>query len=177
MTQATFTQPNQRVRLGNKKYLELKRGQDFIEGLAWFSVIAVTAMFLIDGGLKSLSDPSSILSAIDRLTALVATDLLLIDILLIARIPWIDHYFGHDRATTAHKKLQWLLATTVSPDMGTPKHVWIAPKKKESGATAKRKALQEIYPTYKDDEIDVMMQMVSQKEIDAYFKSAGQDRK
>ena len=105
MIQTVFTQPNQRVRLGMKKYLELKRGQDFIEGLAWFSVIAVTAMFLIDGGVKSLTDPASILSAIDRLTALVATDLLLIDILLIARIPWIDHYYGHDRATTAHKKL------------------------------------------------------------------------
>jgi predicted ferric reductase len=105
MTQMTFTQPNQRVRLGVKKFLELKRGQDFIEGLAWFSVIAVTAMFLIDGGLQSLSDPAAILGAIDRLTALLATDLLLIDILLIARIPWIDHYYGHDRATTAHKKL------------------------------------------------------------------------
>lgn len=105
MNLMTFSKPNQRVRLGAKKYLELKRGQDFIEGLAWFSVIAVTAMFLIDGGLKSLTDPSAILSAVDRLTALVATDLLLIDILLIARIPWIDHYYGHDRATTAHKKL------------------------------------------------------------------------
>lgn len=105
MTQMTYSQPNQRVRLGVKKYLELKRGQDFIEGLAWFSVIAVTAMFLIDGGLKTLSDPSSILSAVDRLTALIATNLLLIDVLLIARIPWIDHYYGHDRATTAHKKL------------------------------------------------------------------------
>ena len=85
------------------------------------------------------------------------------------------HFFAVN--TAAHKKLQWLLATTVSPDMGTPRHVWIAPKKKESGASAKRKALQEIYPTYKDDEIDVMMQLVSQKEIDAYFKSAGQERK
>lgn len=100
-----LAQPNQRVRLGIKKYLELKRGQDFIEGLAWFSVIAVTAMFLIDGGLKSVTDASAILSAVDRLTALVATDLLLIDILLIARIPWIDHYYGHDKATVAHKKL------------------------------------------------------------------------
>ena len=105
MTQMTYSQPNQKVRLGTKKYLELKRGQDFIEGLAWFSVIAVTAMFLIDGGLKSLSDISAILSAVDRLTALIATNLLLIDVLLIARIPWIDHYYGHDRATTAHKKL------------------------------------------------------------------------
>lgn len=105
MNQMTFSQPNQRVRLGTKKFLELKRGQDFIEGLAWFSVIAVTAMFLIDGGLQSFTDPSAILSAVDRLTALVATDLLLIDILLIARLPWIDHYYGHDRATAAHKKL------------------------------------------------------------------------
>ena len=105
MIQTAFAQPNQRVRLGMKKFLELKRGQDFIEGLAWFSVIAVTAMFLIDGGLNSLSEPSAILGAVDRLTALIATNLLLIDILLIARLPWIDHYYGHDRATTAHKKL------------------------------------------------------------------------
>ena len=85
------------------------------------------------------------------------------------------HFFAVN--TTAHKKLQWLLATTVSPDMGTPRHIWISPKKKEAGAGAKRKALQEIYPSYKDDEIDVMMQLVLQKEIDAYFKSAGQERK
>ncbi len=105
MNQVTFAQPNQRVRLGTKKFLELKRGQDFIEGLAWFSVIAVTAMFLIDGGLQTLSEPVAIVGAVDRLTALLATNLLLIDILLIARIPWIDHYYGHDRATAAHKKL------------------------------------------------------------------------
>lgn len=105
MNQTSFTQPNQRVRLGTKKYLELKRGQDFIEGLAWFSVISVTAMFLTNGGLKSVTTPVEILGAFDRLTALVATNLLLIDILLVARIPWIDHYYGHDRATMAHKKL------------------------------------------------------------------------
>ena len=85
------------------------------------------------------------------------------------------HFFAVN--TTAHKKLQWLMATAVSPDMGTPRHVWIAPKKKEAGVSAKRKALQEMYPTYKNDEIDVMMQLTSQKEIDAYFKSTGEDRK
>lgn len=76
-----------------------------------------------------------------------------------------------------HPKLQWLLATTVSPDLGTPRHPWIAPKKKEAGLSAKRKALMEIYPHYKDDEIDVMAQLVTQKEIDAYNKSAGQEKK
>ena len=83
------------------------------------------------------------------------------------------HFFDLSR----HPKLQWLLATTVSPDMGTPRHTWISPKKKEAGATAKRKALQEIYPHYKDDEIEVMMQITTQKEIDQYFKSAGKDSK
>lgn len=83
------------------------------------------------------------------------------------------HFFDLGR----HPKLQWLLATTVSPDMGTPRHPWIAPKKKEAGLSAKRRALMEIYPHYKDDEIDVMAQLVSQKEIDAYNKSAGQEKK
>jgi hypothetical protein len=76
-----------------------------------------------------------------------------------------------------HPKLQWLCATTVSPDLGTPRHPWIAPKKKEAGLSAKRKALMEIFPTYKSDEIDVMAQIVTQKEIDAYHKSAGQEKK
>jgi hypothetical protein len=35
----------------------------------------------------------------------------------------------------------------------------------------------EIYPTYKDDEIDVMAQLVTQKELDAYHKSAGNVKK
>ena len=100
-----LTQPKTRVRLGVKKWLELKRGQDFIEFLGWASVVAVVAMFLINGGLKNVTDLASILTAIDRVTALVATNLLLIDVLLVARIPWLDHYYGHDKVTIAHKKL------------------------------------------------------------------------
>jgi hypothetical protein len=76
-----------------------------------------------------------------------------------------------------HPKLQWLLATTVSPDLGAMRHNWISPKKKETGLSAKRKALQEIFPTYKDDEIDVMAKITTQKEIDAYHKAAGKDKK
>jgi len=83
------------------------------------------------------------------------------------------HFFNINR----HPKLQWLCATAVSPGLGTPNHPWIAPKKKESGASARRKQLQAIFPTYKDDEIDVMMQIVSDKEIKEYQKQAGQDVK
>ena len=83
------------------------------------------------------------------------------------------HFFDMSK----HPQLQWLMATTVSPNLGTPRHPWIAPKKKEAGASAKRKQLQEIYPQYKDDDIEVMMQITTQKEIDNYFKDLGQDKK
>jgi hypothetical protein len=83
------------------------------------------------------------------------------------------HFFNISK----HPKLQWLLATTVSPDLGTPRHPWIAPKKKEAGLSAKRKALMEIYPHYKDDEIDVMARITTQKEIDVYNRAAGKDKK
>jgi hypothetical protein len=83
------------------------------------------------------------------------------------------HFFDIGR----HPKLQWLLATTVSPDIGTPRHPWIAPRKKEAGLSAKRRALMEIFPHYKDDEIDVMAEITTQKEIDAYNREAGRDKK
>ena len=83
------------------------------------------------------------------------------------------HFFSINR----HPKLQWLCATAVSPGWGDKKHPWIAPKKKEAGLSAKRKALMEMYPNYKDDEIDVMAQITTQKEIDAYNKQAGNEKK
>lgn len=82
------------------------------------------------------------------------------------------HFFDINR----HPKLQWLCATTVSPGWGSKRHPWIAPKKKVAGASARRKQLQEIFPTYKDDEIDVMMTVWSQKDIDAYNKQAGKEK-
>ena len=69
------------------------------------------------------------------------------------------------------------MATSVSPDLGTPRHNWIAPKKKEAGASARRKALAVMYPHYKDDEIDVMALLVSDKEIKQYLKDSGEDSK
>ena len=104
-TQVTFVKPTGKVRLGYKKFLRLKRAQDVIEAIAWGTVLAVTVMFLVDGVLKGVHDVPSALNAFSRLTALVGTDLLLIHMLLIARVPWIDKFYGHDRATLAHKKL------------------------------------------------------------------------
>lgn len=82
------------------------------------------------------------------------------------------HFFDLGR----HPKLQWLCATTVSPDMGVHKHQWIAPKKKEPGSGTIKKQLQELFPHLKDDEIEVMAQINTKKDIDAYIKSMGREK-
>ena len=76
-----------------------------------------------------------------------------------------------------HPKLQWLCATAVSPGLGAHRHQWIAPKKKEPGATGIRKQLAEIYPHLKDDELELMAELNTKKDIDAYIKASGQETK
>lgn len=83
------------------------------------------------------------------------------------------HFFS----VAKHPKLQWLMATAVSPDLGTHRHTWIAPKKKQSGNSAKRKTLAAMYPNYKDDEIDVMMNIVSDIDIKQWQRDLGEETK
>jgi hypothetical protein len=76
-----------------------------------------------------------------------------------------------------HPKLQWLMATTVSPDMGSQRHQWIANKKKEAGAGSIKKQLAELYPNMKDSELDLMAEINTKKDLDAYYKKLGRDTK
>lgn len=83
------------------------------------------------------------------------------------------HFF----AINKHPKLQWLCATTVSPDMGTQRHNWIAPKKKEAGVSGIKKQLMDLYPNMKADEVELMAKINTKKDIDAYLKLAGEEIK
>jgi len=85
------------------------------------------------------------------------------------------HFFSI--STSQHKKLQWLLASTVSPGMGVKTHNWIAPKKKEPGAGTMRKQLSELFPHLKDDEVDLLAQITTKQELNQYLKDLGNDRK
>jgi len=100
-----LVEPAKRVRLGVGKFRRLKRSQDLVEAFAWGTVVFVVATFFFDGGLNGVTDFVTGLGAFSRLTALVATDLLLIHILLVSRVPWLERLYGHDRTTIAHKKL------------------------------------------------------------------------
>ena len=88
-----------------------------------------------------------------------------------------NHYLNkHFFTMHRHPKLQWLMATAASPGMGAMRHNWIAPKKKEVGASAIKKQLRELYPHFKDDEIDLMAELTDKKELAQLQRAYGNDK-
>jgi hypothetical protein len=82
------------------------------------------------------------------------------------------HFFAINR----HPKLQWLCATAVSPGWGIKRHNWIAPKKKEPGASGIKKQLAELFPNMKQDEIEVMATINDKKDLAEYLKKLGVEK-
>jgi hypothetical protein len=82
-----------------------------------------------------------------------------------------------DISTSQHKKLQWLLATTVSPGMGKQYHKWLAAKKKEGNNNKAEKFLSEIYPSAKPDEIKLMAQLNDKDDLKRLAREHGWDDK
>jgi hypothetical protein len=79
------------------------------------------------------------------------------------------HFFDVNQ----HPRLQWLLATSVSPGLGSQRHAWIAPKKREGADTEVKKMLASLYPAMKASDIDVYARLVSKKELKSYLKDLG----
>jgi predicted ferric reductase len=76
---------------------------DMAGSAAIFSVVAVIALWLANGGLEDLGSLPSGLSSAGRMTGLVSADLLLIQVLLMARVPWIERAYGQDLLARRHR--------------------------------------------------------------------------
>jgi hypothetical protein len=84
------------------------------------------------------------------------------------------HFFDISK----HPKLQWLCATAVSPGIGTYKHQWIANKKKNAAYENKTlKALNQIFPLLKKQELEILASINSKEEIKSMLKEHGWDDK
>ena len=81
-----------------------------------------------------------------------------------------------DVSTTQHKKLQWLLATTVSPGLGKQYHPWVAAKKKSNNNKAE-KFLRELFPHMKDDEIELLGRINDTNDLKELARQYGWDDK
>ena len=80
------------------------------------------------------------------------------------------HFFSI--SATRHKKLLWLMATAVSPDLGVHRHTWIAHRRRERD-TAKTKIIREYWPHLRDDEVDLMAEINSQADLKNYVRLHG----
>jgi len=76
-------------------------------GLAiWASVVVVVALWVHHGGVADLTaGMGSALVSLGRLTGLIGADLLLLQVLGMARIPWVERAYGQDRITRSHRLL------------------------------------------------------------------------
>jgi predicted ferric reductase len=79
------------------------------------NAVVILAMWIRHGNLSELSTPAGIVTAIGELAALYGTYLVLIQLVLMSRSPWLDQVFGQDRITWAHRWVGfsaiWLLFT------------------------------------------------------------------
>lgn len=69
----------------------------------WLSLILVAYWWAAGGGIRDLRDPTDALMSTGRLTGLLGSDLLLAQVLLMARVPLLEHAYGQDRLARIHR--------------------------------------------------------------------------
>jgi predicted ferric reductase len=77
--------------------------RDAVGSLTWASMLVVVALWVAGGGLQDLGHVGSGLTSLGRLTGLVASDLLLVQVLLMARIPVVERSYGQDELARRHR--------------------------------------------------------------------------
>ena len=90
------------------RYLGRRAGRDAtVRGLAaatlWLSLLLVTYWWDRDGGIRDLSSAATGLTSLGRLTGLVASVLLLAQVILMARVPILESAYGQDRLAHLHR--------------------------------------------------------------------------
>ncbi|TIC85769.1 oxidoreductase [Nocardioides sp. GY 10127] len=69
----------------------------------WLSLLLVTYWWVAGGGLSELTDAEQALTSLGRETGLVASVLLLAQVVLMARVPWLEQAYGQDRLARIHR--------------------------------------------------------------------------
>ena len=100
---------------------------------AWSSMLVVVALWVAGGGVQGLSSLGTGLTSVGRLAGLVASDLLLIQVLLMARIPLVEKSYGQDELARRHRLVGFtsfnlmvvhVVAITAGYAAASPKGLW-----------------------------------------------------
>src|SRR5664279_5594079 len=99
----------------------------------WCSMLVVVALWVAGGGVQGLAQAGAGLTSLGRLTGLVSSDLLLVQVLLMARIPLVERTFGQDELARRHRWVGFwsfslvvvhIVAITVGYAAATPGGLW-----------------------------------------------------
>jgi predicted ferric reductase len=80
----------------------------------WAGLLAVTYWWVAGGGLQDLGGRATGLTSLGRLTGLLAADLMLVQVLLMSRLPWLETAFGQDRLARIHRVVGFTSFTLMS---------------------------------------------------------------
>jgi predicted ferric reductase len=69
----------------------------------WLGLLLVACWWTTGGGVQDLASWSDGLTSAGRLTGLLASDLLLVQVVLMARVPLLEHAYGQDRLAVIHR--------------------------------------------------------------------------
>ncbi len=75
--------------------------RDALEAAAWLATVGGIAFFLASGAMV-WTVPSDAINAIGRFTGIVATVLILVQVTLASRAPFVERALGHDKAVRLH---------------------------------------------------------------------------
>ena len=92
---------------------------DPLGALAILSVVAVVALWVMNqGGPLSLTASDRATGSLGLLAGLLASDLMILQVVLLARIPWVERSWGHDLLTRRHRLVGfasfWLMTAHVT---------------------------------------------------------------
>jgi len=87
------------------------------------------------------------------------------------------NYYANKHLFSLHKhpKLQWLTIVASSPKFGNFGRKWIGKKKTppNKAQADRKKTLRDMYPTYKEDDIVLLSQLNTKRELTQYAKDCG----
>jgi predicted ferric reductase len=97
--------PRSRTTDHSRTFARRARRADLLVIALWASGAVAAALFLASGGMAQFGSLAESITSLGIITGLIGTDFILVMLVLAARIPFIDHTIGHDRAIAVHRQL------------------------------------------------------------------------
>lgn len=84
------------------------------------------------------------------------------------------HFFELGKA---HRKLEWLLCTTISPGMGKQRHEFVKSKGRNTAASPTVALLCKLYPAAKMSDLELLAETISNEDLQKHLEDLGWDDK